>query len=124
MKKFLYVALMAIVTFAFSACKSNFNGSDYYTDGRQVVVDYNKCTVNGVKYDNTTEKCWMWTLKEKTGGAAISLDYYVWCTEFVLAVTCETEMYECSRSGRIAEYAYIQAPSYKSADACEQANNH
>ena len=123
MKKFIYVAIMAIVTVAFTACKSNLNGSDYYTDGRQVVVDVEKGTVNGVKYDNTVAKCWAWTLTEKMNGTKVELTYYVWCTEFELAATCETEMYECSRSGRVATYAYIQAPSYKTEDACEQANN-
>ena len=123
MKKFIYVAIMAVVTLAFSACKSNFNGSDYYQDGKTVVIDYNKGTVNGVKYDTTTEKCWMWTLEEKTTGVAVKFDYYVWATEFELVAMCETEMYECSRSGRIASYAYIHMPSLKSADACENANN-
>lgn len=123
MKKFLYVALLAIVTFAFSACKSGINGSDYYSDGRQVKIDYEKCTVNGVKYDDTKDKCWMWTLTEKTGGAKVELNYYVWCTEFELVASCENEMYECSRSGRIASYAYIEATSRKTADACEQGNN-
>ena len=123
MKKFIYVAIMAVVMGMFVGCKSNANGSDYYQDGKVVVVDEAKGTVNGVKYDNTTEKCWMWTLTEKAQGTEIKLDYYVWATEFQLVASCEMEMFECSRSGRVASYAYIQWPSLKTADACENANN-
>lgn len=122
MKKFIYVAVMALVTVAFTACKSGYNGSEYYKDGKEVVVDYDKCTINGVKYDDQTEKCWMWTLKEKSSGTTLSFDYYVWCTQFELVLTCEHEMYACSKSGRVAEYAFIESPSHKDANSCLMAN--
>lgn len=121
MKKFMYVAIMALMV-VFAGCKSGYNGSDYYRD-HEVVIDYNKCTVNGTKYDNTTECCWIWTLTEKTNGTKIELAYYVWATEFELVASCEMEMYECSRSGRVAEYAYIKATAEKTEEACEAANN-
>lgn len=124
MKKFLYVAVMAVVTLAFTACKSNLGTSADYAEGKTVVINEEKGTVNGVKYDNTKEMCWAWTINEKTNGAEVKLTYYVWATEFHLVATCEMEMYECSRSGRIASYAYIQAPkSLQSESACENANN-
>jgi len=122
MKKFMYVAIMALMV-VFAGCKSGYNGSDYYIDGRQVVIDYEKGTVNGVKYDDTNECCWMWTLTEKTGGVKVEAFYYVWGTEFEIVAVCETHMYECSRSGRVAEYAYIKATAEKTEDECEAANN-
>lgn len=123
MKKFIYVAIMALVMGMFAGCKSGINGSDYYAGGRTLDINPEKSTVNGYKYDNVKEKCWMWTLTEKTQGTTLTFDYYVWCTEFELVASCETEMYECSRSGREASYAYIQTPARDTEEKCERGNN-
>ena len=122
MKKFIYVAIMALVMGMFAGCKSGINGSDYYAGGKTVDINYEKSTVNGYKYDNTTAKCWMWTMKETTQGTTITHDYYVWCTEFELVAACEEEMYACSRTGIVASYAYIQTPARNTEEACERGN--
>lgn len=122
MKKFIYVAIMALVMGMFAGCKSGINGSEYYSAGKTLDINEEKGTVNGYKYDNTVEKCWMWTLKEVTNGTTLTFDYYVWCTEFFLVAECESEMYECSRTGIVASYAYIETPARKTENDCLRGN--
>jgi hypothetical protein len=122
MKKILFVALMTLVMGVFAGCKSGINGSDWYRT-HQLNIDYNKCTVNGTKYDNTVEKCWAWTATSRTAGRKAEVTQYLWCTEFVLVATCETFLYECYQASVVTEYAYIEHPSSKDPDACEANNN-
>lgn len=124
MKKFFFVAIMALTLGMFSGCNGSFNTSEDYISGKELKIDYDKCTVNGVKYDNTVEKCWAWTMTTKTNGAKMEFTYYLWGTKFELMAVCETAMYEASRSGIIASYAFVEAAKSKqSAEACENANN-
>ena len=122
MKKFIYIAILAVMV-VFAGCKSGANGSDYYKGGNKVLIDQENGKVNGVKYDNTTKKCWMWTLTEKSQGTTVTFEYYVWATEFELVASCEWEMYEAAHSGAVASYVYIEAPSKKTEGDCELANN-
>jgi len=121
MKKFLYVALMALVMGMFVGCKSAIGGSDYYRD-HDLKIDYNNCTVNGTKYDNTTEKCWVWTLTQKKSGAEAKVDHYLWGTQFALVAACETVMYESYKASIVASYAFIEAPAYKNEKDCDNNN--
>lgn len=122
MKKFIYVAILAVMV-VFAGCKSGANGSDYYKGGNKVLIDAETGKVNGVKYDNTEPKCWMWTLTEKSQGTTITFDYYVWATEFELVASCETVLYETARNGGTASYAYIHIPGRKTEYDCDLANN-
>lgn len=122
MKKLIYVAILAIMV-VFAGCKSGSNSTDYYAGGNKVTVDEATGRINGVKYDTTTPKCWMWTLIEKSRGTEVKFNYYVWATEFDLVYDCEMEMYDAARNGRIAAYEYMEAPSKKNEYDCELANN-
>lgn len=121
MKKFLFVAFMTLVMGMFVGCKSGISSSDWYRN-HELKIDYDKCTVNGVKYDNTTEKCWAWTATSTTAGRKAEVTHYLWCTEFELVATCETFLYESYKASVVTEYAYIEHPASKGPDACE-ANN-
>ena len=98
--------------------------SEDYINGKELKIDYDKSTVNGFKFDNTVRKCWAWTMTTVTNDAQIMITYYLWGTMFELMVTCESAMYEASRSGIIASYTFVEAAKFKqSDDTCENSNN-
>ncbi|MBO5618541.1 MAG: hypothetical protein J5902_00990 [Paludibacteraceae bacterium] len=80
MKKFLYLAMMALTLGFFAGC----TGASV---GKQPVIDENAGTVNGKAYDTETYKCWefTWEYTEKATGEADAhesgVDYF-WMTEF------------------------------------------
>ena len=123
MKKLLYVAIMALTVGLMASCAGKSGGSDYYKGGKTPDIDVNKSTVNGVKYDNETEKCWKYTIKTTTLGITVSSDTYEWATEFVMVAANEEAMYLVAQSGvSKASYSYVEAPSYKDSEACLENN--
>ena len=126
MKKFLYLAIMALTVGFFASCSAGANGSDYYKDGKEPQIDYNNATVNGKKYDNQKEKCWCWTMKATVLGVTSSEEEYLWGTEFDLVAACETAMYAFAQTNTVinakASYTYINAPYYDS-ESCLENND-
>ncbi len=123
MKKLLYVAMMALTVGLMASCAGKSGGSDYYKDGKTPDINVNESTVNGVKYDNTNEKCWKYTVNTTTMGITVGVDEYTWGTEFVMIAACEEAMYLVAQSGvSKATYSYVEAPAYKDSEAC-LANN-
>ena len=121
MKKFFYLAVVALAT-VFASCSGN-GSSDYYKNGKEPEIDFDKATVNGVKYDNETEKCWVYTIETTTLGIKASADTYTWGTEFALVASNEEAMYLVAKAGvSKAKYSYREAPAYKNSDDC-LANN-
>lgn len=112
MKKFLYLAIMALTVGFFASCSAGANSSDYYKDGKEPQIDFDKYTVNGKAYDNKTEKCWKWTMKATVMGITTSTDEYLWGTEFTLVSACEYAMYTYAQANAVvnskASYTYIQ----------------
>ena len=120
MKKFFYLAVIALAT-VFASCSGN-GSSDYYKNGKEPEIDFDKATVNGVKYDAETEKCWVYTIETVTLGIKASADTYTWGTEFALVAANEETMYLAAKTGVKAKYSYREAPAYKTSDEC-LANN-
>lgn len=127
MKKFLYLAIMALTVGFFASCKSGANGSDYYKDGKEPQIDYDKATVNGKKYDNQNAKCWCWTMKVTVAGVTSSTEEYLWGTQFDLVVACETAMYAYAQANVLvnakASYTYVQEPLYTDSESCLELND-
>lgn len=125
MKKFLYLAIMALTVGFFASCSAGSNSSDYYKNGKKPQIDYDKATVNGKKYDNKTWKCWCWTKTATDRDQTISTKNYLWGTEFDLVAFCEAEMYAFSLANKIldakASYTYIQT-SDQDSEACLEHN--
>jgi len=123
MKKLLYVAIMALTVGLMASCAGKSGSSDYYKNGKTPDINVNENTVNGVKYDNTNEKCWKFTINTTTMGITVGADEYTWATEFVMVAACEESMYLIAQSGvSKASYSYVEAPSYKDSEACLENN--
>ena len=127
MKKFLYLAIMALTVGFFASCSAGSNGSDYYKDGKEPQIDFNNATVNGKKYDNQKEKCWCWTMKQTVMGITTSSEEYLWGTEFDLVAACETAMYAYAQANTVinakASYTYIHAALYLDSEECLENND-
>lgn len=127
MKKFLYLAIMALTVGFFASCSAGANGSDYYKDGKEPQIDFNNATVNGKKYDNQKEKCWCWTMKQTVMGITTSSEEYLWGTEFDLVAACETAMYAYAQANTVinakASYTYIHAALYLDSEECLENND-
>ena len=125
MKKFLYLAIMALTVGFFASCSAGGNSSDYYKNGKKPQIDYDKATVNGKKYDNKTWKCWCWTMTATDRDQTTSTQKYLWGTQFDLVAVCEAEMYAFSLAHKIldakASYTYIQT-SDQDSEACLEHN--
>ena len=86
MKKFIYVAIMALLTSVMVGCTGS--GSTV----TEPKIDEANSTVNGTKYDNETYKCWLfeWDYTVTYGGLAAAENgsereqgkEYYWLTEF------------------------------------------
>ena len=126
MKKFLYLAIMALTVGFFASCSAGSNSSDYYKNGKEPQIDYDKATVNGKKYDNKTWKCWCWTMTTTVLDKTTSAEEYLWGTEFDLVAVCEAEMYAFSLANKIldakASYTYIQTPD-QDPEECHKHND-
>ena len=127
MKKFLYLAIMALTVGFFASCSAGGNGSEYYKDGKTPQIDSDKATVNGKKYDNKTEKCWNWTMQSTIAGNTTSENHYIWGTEFDLVSTCEEAMYTFALANNFvnakATYKYVQEPLYTDSESCLELND-
>lgn len=124
MKKFFYVALMALTVGFFASCGNN-NGmgtSDFYKGGKEVEINYNEGTVNGTKYNNTDDKCWKVTATQKLI-VTVTVDEYVWGTEFDAVAFGEALMWTYAQTGIKASYKYAPAPSFKDSEACLENND-
>ena len=82
MKKFIYVAVMALTLGFFSNCTPR------ASVGNEPKLDEQNSTLNGVFYDNTVYKCWefTWSYVEKENGAVVEQDHgvdYEWTTELM-----------------------------------------
>ena len=119
MKKFFYVAVMAVAAFMVSC--SGGNGSDYYKN-HELQIDWEKGTVNGKAYNTETEKCWKTSIKTTYLGITGTADEYTWGTEFALVAGCETAMATSCAAGIKSSYSYAEAPSFKDSESC-LANN-
>ena len=124
MKKFFYVALVAVAAFMVS-CKGESNGSEYYKN-HELQIDIEAGTVNGKAYDTTTQKCWKTSLTTKTFGVTTTDIEYQWGTEFSVVAGLETGMaaaYALHSIGNTkATYTIEEAPAYKDSESC-LANN-
>ena len=92
MKKFLYLALMAVVLGSFVGCKPR------VSVGEEPKLDEDKSTVNGKVYDNTEYKCWKftWETTEKATGETTEHDNgveYWWTTELMAQYEKEVWLY-------------------------------
>ena len=113
MKKFFYLAVIALAT-VFASCAGE-GTSDYYKN-HKLNIDWDKCEVNGHKYDNEKEQCWKVESKSTVLGATVTTETYEWETEFVLVASWETAMAGVAGVGK-SSYSYI-ATTDKDSDAC------
>ena len=126
MKKFLYVAIMALTMGFLASCSGS--SSKYTQGGPQPSIDTDKSTVNGVVYDNKIEKCWKVTIHATATymGVTATTDEttYEWCTEFELVAVYEEAMWTMAQAGRYASasYSYV-ATADKDYDSCINHNN-
>ncbi len=120
MKKLLYVAMMALTVGLMASCAGKQGSSDYYKNGKEPVINFDEGTVNGVKYDAETNKCWKFTVTTTTLGIAVSKDDYTWGTEWAMVAACEETMYIVAQTGvSKAKYSYVEVPG-KDQNACEE----
>ena len=113
---------MMAIAVAFTSCGVGVgNGSsEQYKGGKEPEVDFDKATVNGIVYDNETEKCWKFTIKTTTLGITASADDYTWGTEFEMVFACEETMYIVAQAGLSkAKYSYVVVPGADE-DKCEE----
>lgn len=120
MKKFFYVAVMALTVAFMASCSGN-GGSEYYRN-HELQIDVENGTVNGKSYDSETEKCWKITMKTTYLGVTGTADEFTWGTEWALVAGCETAMASSYEMGIKASYTYAEAPQYKDYEACNNAN--
>lgn len=124
MKKFFYVAFMALTMGLFASCNSN--GPDIgfkYAEDQNPVVDYQKGTVNGKEYDMETNKCWEITFSVKYPVVGVqTTTSYSWCTEFIVVMGMEDDVAGFNHQGFPAGYTYKETniPDYNS---CSEKNN-
>ena len=124
MKKFFYVALMALTVGFFASCGNN-NGmgsSDFYKDGKQVDINYNEGTINGTKYDTQNEQCWKVTATQKLI-VTVTVDEYIWGPEFEAVAFGEGLMWTYAQTGIKASYKYAPAPAFKDSESCLENND-
>ena len=108
MKKFMYVAVMALTLGFFTGCLPK------VSVGNEPQIDEQKSTVDGKYYDNTVYKCWVftWEYTEKENGTITEhesgVDYW-WQTE--LMAQYEKALWEYSHN--VSASAYGQSASIK-----------
>lgn len=128
MKKFFYVALMALAV-ALTSCGVGVGqgNSDYYKGGKEPQIDFDKATVNGIAYNNTDKHCYKFTVKTTTLGITVGADDYMWGTEFDLVAACEYTMFTVAQTGiSKASYSYVievGADQNKCEELSEKAGN-
>lgn len=121
MKKFIYVAVMAIaVVFASCTKADGFGNSEYYKN-HSLDIDINAGTVNGKSYDNTTDKCWKIETKAKVMGISTVVISYDWGTEFTVVAANETAIAALAGISK-STYTMKEASEYDTYEKCTDAN--
>ena len=122
MKKLLYVAVMALTMGFFASCNNGPSTGMKYAEGENPNVNVQDGTVNGKEYDNTTAKCWKWTLAESLPGYGSASDTsYAWGTEFEMVVAAEHAVAVANHNGINAGYSYKEVEATDS-EACNNQN--
>ena len=109
MKKFFYVALLALVMGSFFSCAPG-------TDGKKPEIDETNGTINGVPYPNETAACWKITFTISASAAGHTEtdteDEYMWGTMFEAYKYAATAAYEGSGSvmGVATKITYVVLP--------------
>lgn len=107
MKKFIYVAFMALTMAFMTGCKSDGGSSAYQAGGPQPSINYENGTVNGKTYDNETEKCWKVTLSASVNKETSKETLYAWATEFEVVAEMEYMMWRIAQTqGASGSYTY------------------
>jgi len=121
MKKFFAMAIMALTVVLMASCGSG-NSSKYTPGGPEPQIDYNAGTVNGVAYENRTNKCWKLTTSYYYI-VNVSADVYTWGTEFEVVAAGEMAMYEFAQIGYgNAKYSY-SVTTDQDYNSCTSHNN-
>ena len=121
MKKFFYVAMVAVAAFMVSCTKTDgFGDSDYYKN-HKLDFDMEAGTVNGHEYDNTTDKCWEIVTKAKMGIISTTVTTYEWGTQFTVVLSNETAIAMLSGATKTT-YTMKEASQYDDYEKCADAN--
>jgi len=106
MKKFLYVALVALTMGFMTSCQSG--GSTSYTKGGPMPsINFEAGTVNGKTYDTKTDKCWKVDISASSKEQSASETKYYWGSEFELVAEMEELMWTVAQTGQgNASYSY------------------
>ena len=127
MRKFFQLAVMALAVGFFSSC--GMGGSSSYKQGDAAPkIDADNCTVNGIRYDNQTERCWKVTSTVKVSVLGIEAQakdnvVYVWETQFALVAEMEMAMWTAAQAGSAASASYsYTATTDKDSESCLNRN--
>ena len=127
MKKFFYVALLALTVGFMTGCTSIIANNPYKAGDPEPTIDYNAGTINGKSYDNTTAKCWVEITKTTAYGYTDTEETYIWYTEFEMEASYQMLLWEMAQVGGVAgvsaSYSYSAAPQYKDSESCLENNN-
>lgn len=101
------------------------NGGGYgYKEGDPTpTINEENATVNGVHYDNITEKCWEVTFNYNANNEKKSETSYIWGTEFYVVSTIELTMWVAAQAGYdYTSYSYVETLWFHDYDSCEAHN--
>ncbi len=120
MKKFIYIAIMAVAV-VFASCQKEEVGNSNYYKTHDIVIDWEAGTINGKAYDNTVEKCWKLDVTQSYI-VTVTVQEYCWGTELYARTVGEGIMYTYGKTGIKATYKMAAAPEFKDSESC-LANN-
>ena len=120
MKKFIYVAIMAVAVVFASCQKDGYKKGDPAPD-----IDITAGTINGVAYDNETSYCWHTVVKTKDPIFHISatIEYFDWGTEFSIKSTYEMTAWTTAQMDMPYKYESSKATEYSDYEACKAADD-
>lgn len=121
MKKFIYVAMVAVAAFMVSCTKTDGFGNSEYYKNHSLDINIEAGTVNGKAYDNTTAKCWKIETKAKVMGIATVVTTYEWGTQFTVVAANETAIAALSGISK-STYTMTEASEYDDYEKCDAAN--
>ena len=121
MKKFIYVAMVAVAAM-FASCQKTdgFGNSEYYKN-HSLDINIEAGTVNGHEYDNTTDKCWKIETKAKVMAIATVVTSYEWGTQFTVVAANETAIAALAGLSK-STYTMTEASEYDTYEKCADAN--
>ena len=123
MKKFFAFAVMALAIGFFASCSGSSSSASYKPGDPAPQIDYTAGTVNGIAYENKTDKCWKQTVTATVYGQSASDVSYTWNTEFAVKAAGEMAAYASAQMGvGTYTFSYVEAPQYKDSESC-LANN-